>query len=58
MLNNGDIAAVVEKGAEKLCNSLVFCQYCRTPFKEYDTIIPGKGIVPGEVGVVEYKKHF
>jgi len=52
------IKPVGEKRAEQLYNSVSVCIYCKTPFKECDTIILGKGIVIGETNVVEYKKRF
>jgi len=52
------IKAVTEEKEEELYNSLALCTYCRTPFRECNTLIPGKGIVLGEVDVVEYKGRF
>ncbi len=52
------IKTVSEAKAEQLYNSLKVCAYCKTPFKECDTIIPGKGIIIGEFDVVKYKNLF
>ena len=49
---------VSEEKADQLYDSLITCAYCKTPFKECDTIIPGKGLIIGEVDVVEYKNLF
>lgn len=58
MIDKNLIKTVTEEKAEELYNSLTFCAYCKTPFKECDTIIPGKGLMLGEVDVVEYKRRF
>ncbi|MBL7197640.1 MAG: hypothetical protein ISS47_06040 [Candidatus Omnitrophica bacterium] len=58
MIDNNKIKAVSEEKADELYNSLIFCHYCETPFKECDTIVPGKGVVLGEIDVVQYKSRF
>ncbi|MCU0652089.1 MAG: hypothetical protein MUC39_04015 [Candidatus Omnitrophica bacterium] len=58
MSANNIIKSISEEVKDKLYDSLEVCAYCKTPFKECDTIIPGKGIVVGEVDVVKYKNLF
>ena len=58
MINGKEIKAVSEKKAEGLYNSLTFCAYCGTSFKDCDKIIPGKGLILGEMDVVGYKGRF
>lgn len=53
-----EIESVGEEKAERLYNELALCAYCKEPFKECDTVIPGKGVIIGETDVVEYKNHF
>ncbi|MBL7130427.1 MAG: hypothetical protein ISS45_03340 [Candidatus Omnitrophica bacterium] len=52
------ISKISEKKAEELYHSLALCNYCKTPFKECDTIIPGKGLILGGIDVVKYKNRF
>ncbi|PIQ88485.1 MAG: hypothetical protein COV72_08120 [Candidatus Omnitrophica bacterium CG11_big_fil_rev_8_21_14_0_20_42_13] len=54
MINPVGIKSVSEKKAEQLYDSVAVCHYCETPFKECDTLIPGKGLVVGEMDVVAY----
>jgi hypothetical protein len=58
MRSSDIIKSVSEKNADQLYDSLSVCHYCKTPFKECDTIIPGKGLLTGEMDVVEYKNVF
>jgi hypothetical protein len=52
------IKLVSKEKADELYESFVVCAYCKTPFKECDTIIPGKGLVIGETDVKEYRNSF
>lgn len=54
------IKRVGKQFAERLVDDLVSCafNYCNEPFKECDTIIPGRGIIIGEIDVVKYKHRF
>ena len=52
------IKPVDEEKTEQLYNSISVCTYCKAPFKECDTIIPGWGLIIGEIDVVKYKKRF
>jgi len=52
------IHKVSERKAEFLGDELIFCNYCNEPFKECDTIIPGKGVIIGETDVARYKNKF
>lgn len=52
------IKAVSERKTDQLYDSLAVCAYCKTPFKECDTIIPGKGLIIGKFDVVKYKNLF
>ena len=58
MSNSRIIKFISEKKADKLYDSASVCFYCKTPFRECDTIIPGVGVVLGEVDVVQYKNHY
>lgn len=58
MRTKANIMKVSEAKAEGLHHSLVCCNYCKTPFKECDTLIPGKGLIIGETDVVEYRNRF
>ena len=58
MKDIGTVKLVSEKKAEELYESLAVCAYCKTPFKECDTIIPGKGLVIGETDVRKHKNLF
>ena len=58
MSGNNIIKSISEEMKDKLYDSLAVCAYCKSPFTECDTIIPDKGIVVGEVDVVEYKNLF
>lgn len=58
MIDGKEIKVVSEKKAEDLYNSLTFCAYCDTSFKDCDTIIAGKGLMLGGMDVVGYKGHF
>jgi hypothetical protein len=58
MWNRAKIGIVRKQEAWELYNSLDVCTYCKAPFKECDTIIPGKGVVFGEMDVVEYENRF
>lgn len=53
-----EIKPVDEEKAEKLYDELALCAYCKEPFRECDTVIPGKGVIIGEMDVVEYKDRF
>jgi hypothetical protein len=52
------IKLVNKEKENELCESLVVCAYCKTPFKECDTITPDKGLVIGGTDVKEYKNLF
>lgn len=58
MIAINKIKSLPEAKAEKLYHSVALCNYCKTPFKDCDTVIPGKGVVLGEMDVVQYKSHF
>lgn len=58
MINPLRIRSISEEKAERLYDAVSVCHYCKTPFRECDTLIPGKGLVAGEVDVVEYRKLF
>jgi len=58
MERNKKIKPVSEEKEEELYNSLVCCVYCGTPFKECDTLIPGRGVIVGEIDVVKYKNRY
>jgi len=58
MIRNDGIKKIKEEKAEELYHSLALCNYCKEPFKECDTIIPGKGLILGETDVVKYKNRF
>ena len=58
MNRSGIMKFVSEETVDKLYDSLQVCSYCKTPFKECDTITPGRGLVIGETDVVEYKNLF
>ena len=58
MRYQNNISKISAKKAEELYHSLKLCAYCQSPFKECDTIIPGKGVVVGEIDVVKYKNRF
>ena len=53
-----EIEPVGEEKAERLYNRVALCAYCKEPFKECDTVIPGKGVIIGEMDVVKYKNRF
>ena len=53
-----NIKDVTEEKADELYHFLEVCHYCKEPFKECDTLIPGKGLIIGNMDVVEYKKLF
>lgn len=57
-MNSDAIEEVSEEKAEKLVDALVFCAYCNEPFKECDTLIPGIGVIVGEIDVVKYGDRF
>ena len=44
--------------SEKLIESDEVCFYCGEPFKECDTIIPGDGVIVGEVDVEDFLSHY
>lgn len=52
------IRLVSEEKADELYELLVVCAYCKTPFKECDTVIPCEGLVIGETDVREYRNLF
>lgn len=58
MNENRRVFTVSEEKAEKLIDRLIFCAYCKEPFKECDTVIPGVGIRVGDTDVWEFKKHY
>jgi len=55
-LNN--IKPVKDRKASTLYDDIKTCFFCKEPFKECDTIIPGKGLIIGPMDVVKYKNHF
>ena len=57
-VNKKLIKIVNEAKVEELINSVACCSYCKTPFKDCDTVIPGQGVIIGEVNVFKYKNHF
>ncbi len=54
MSDHKRIKEVSEEKADQLVDALVRCAYCKEPFKECDTLIPGIGVVVGETDVVEH----
>ena len=58
MKNYYKIQKVVRKKAEKLINTLVFCNYCNEPFKECDTVVPCVGVIIGEIDIVKHQNKF
>jgi hypothetical protein len=43
---------------EELIDTDEVCFYCGSPFKECDTVIPGVGVIVGDVDVAEYFSHY
>ena len=58
MINGHNIKPVSEAKADQLYHALKLCTYCKTPFRDCDTIIPGKCLSIGDYDVVEYRKAF
>lgn len=58
MSSPDSIKEVSEERAEQLVDLLVLCAYCKEPFKECDTLVPGVGVIIGETNVVEYAKKY
>jgi hypothetical protein len=53
-----NIKTVTEEKADELYNAIEVCHYCKEPFKECDTIIPGIGLIVGAMDLVEYNNFF
>ncbi len=49
-MTNNDIEKKLDEGG--------VCYYCGEPFKECDTIIPGVGVIIGDVDIKKYKKQY
>lgn len=58
MNNDSIIKAVSGKKSDQLYDSASVCFYCKTPFTECDTIIPGLGLICGQINVFEYQNRF
>lgn len=52
------IQLLTQREQDNLVDACEHCNYCGEPFKECDTLIPGFGIVAGEVNVVKYLGKF
>ncbi len=52
------IVELTEQQQDDLVDECVTCWYCHEPFKECDTLIPGVGVIVGDIDVVQYKTLF
>jgi hypothetical protein len=52
------IIKLSELQQDRLVDDCRVCHYCREPFKECDTLIPGVGVIIGETDVVKWKNRF
>ena len=43
---------------DELIDKDIACHYCGEPLKECDTIIPGVGVIPGEVDLEEFQGQY
>ena len=43
---------------EKIPDKCGVCYYCGEPFKECDTLIPGIGVIIGEVDIKKYLNYY
>ena len=46
------------KTIEKILDEGVVCYYCGELFKECDTLIPGIGLIIGEVDIKKYQNRY
>ena len=52
------IRMLTEREKGDLIDNCECCYYCGEPFKECDRLIPGIGVITGEVDVVKYLGNF
>jgi len=56
-----DIIAIIEVTEEQqdyLVDECATCWYCHELLKKCDTLIPGAGVIVGEIDVVKYRNRF
>jgi hypothetical protein len=52
------IKNVAENRADELVDRLVCCHFCNEPFKECETVIPGVGVIEGDMDVKKYRGKY
>jgi hypothetical protein len=58
-MHKDKVLTLTEQEADDVADSDEVCHFCDEPFKEGDTIIPGVGVIVGEMDVVRYRgKHW